>query len=513
MSLRSRIRDFFVEPVADAPLALPEPIAKASDVPQMPSTPITEPVGAPGVVAVGGYVQTNERSSDLTGTERQRKFHEWIRVVPEVGAAVRASLILAGSPKWDVMPYKADDADEPTPEDEERAAWLKRQLANMDDTPWSRVVQEHALADLLGATFSVWTAKLVDGVFGLADVITLPLSTITRYDLDERGKLRGIIQQDPQTCAEIPIARSRLVYSRDIPTTTHPAGDGALRFLAETIRRKLLLEELADKGFEKDVNGVPVIWAPIEEELAKMGTAKADGTIYGAADFELAMQPIKDFVSAKKRAGSGVILPSGTFADVDGNPSAVRRYDAKVLSVQATSHAELAKRIDGLSWYILAMLGFEYLAMGRANGTQAMHVSKMDAAIRNVSSALNRFAETFRRDVVRPLWIVNGWDPANPADPQNLPTLTWDALEVSDVPALVNSIAQLLTSAGVSPDEVRGIVNRLLENSGLPPLDEVDADELAAQRADAAAKAGMKPGPVADPGAAADDVNLDDEED
>ena len=31
--------------------------------------------------------------------------------------------------------------------------------------------------------------------------------------------------------------------------------------------------------------------------------------------------------------------------------------------------------------------------------------------------------------------------------------------------------------------------------------------------ADAAAKAGMKPGTVADPGAAADDVNLDDEED
>ena len=138
MSLLTRIRDFFVEPVADAPLALPEPIAKAADVPQMPATPITEPVGAPGVVAVGGYVQTNERSSDLTGTERQRKFHEWIRVVPEVGAAVRASLILAGSPKWDVMPYKADDADEPTPEDEERAAWLKRQLSNMDDTPWSR---------------------------------------------------------------------------------------------------------------------------------------------------------------------------------------------------------------------------------------------------------------------------------------------------------------------------------------------------------------------------------------
>ena len=53
---------------------------------------------------------------------------------------------------------------------------------------------------------------------------------------------------------------------------------------------------------------------------------------------------------------------------------------------------------------------------------------------------------------------------------------------MSDVPALVNSIAQLLTAAGVSPDEVRAIVNRILENSGAPQLDEVDADEMAAQR-------------------------------
>lgn len=501
MSLLTRVRDFFVEPFADDLPGEAAAVEKSlgGDVPQMPPTPPTRPVGSPGLAVYGGHVQTAERSPDLVGAQRQQKYAEWIRIVPEVGAAVRASLFLAGSPEWDVQPYKADDADEPTPEDVQRAAWLKRQISNMDDTPWSRVVQEHALAAFFGATFSVWTAKVgADGVFGLADVMTLPLSTIERYDLDEQGKLRGIVQRDAQTSAEIPIARSRLVYSRDVPTTTHPAGDGALRFLAETIRRKLALEKLRDKGYEKDVNGVPVIWAPIEEERELIGTAKPDGSVYTEADFRRAIEPVQDFVSAEKRAGSGIVLPSGTFPDVEGNPSSVRRYDASVLSTQASSFAELSKTIDGLSWYMLAMLGFEYLAMGRANGTQAMHVSKMDAAIRLVSSLLNGFAETFRRDVVRQLWILNGWDPANRSDPQNLPTLTWDALELVDVPSLVNSISTMLTAAGAMPEQVQEIANRILENSGLPPLKVLDPDAAQSARDAALDRAGIGKRPPPD---------------
>ena len=517
MSLLTRVRDFFVEPLADDLPALPsgEPVAveKAlgGDVPQMPPTPPTKPVGAPGIVAFNGYLQTDERSPDLVGVTRYRKYAEWIRVVPEVGAAVRASMILAGSPEWDVLPYKAADADEPLPEDVERAAWLKRQISNMDDTPWSRVVQEHAMAAFYGATFSVWTAKVTDGMFGLADIMTLPLATLERFDIDERGKLRGVVQRDPQSNDEIPIARERLVYSRDIPTTTHPAGDGALRFLAETIRRKLALEKIRDKGYEKDVNGVPVIWAPIDEERALIGTSKPDGSLYTEADFTRAVQPIRDFAGAEKRTGSGVVLPSGTFPDNEGNPSSVRRYDAKVLSTQATSFAELGKTIDALSWYLLAMIGFEYLAMGRSNGTQAMHVSKMEAAIRFVSSLLNGFAETFRRDVMRPLWILNGWDPAHPGDPQNLPTLTWDALELVDVPAMVNSISTLLQAAGVMPDQVLEIVNRILANQGLPPLAELDHEAAALGRERALAGAGVKP-PGSDPAADQAADMLDDPE-
>ena len=91
----------------------------------------------------------------------------------------------------------------------------------------------------------------------------------------------------------------------------------------------------------------------------------------------------------------------------------------------------------------------EHRFVGDARGTQALHQSKESARLRTVSSFLNGFAKTARRDLVRPLWILNGFDPTSPADPQNLPTLEWNALEFADGGAVVQSVSALLTAAGV----------------------------------------------------------------
>lgn len=462
MGALDRIRDFFFTRAA---------------------APVTEPQGSSGVAAVGGHVQTDERSADMIGTTRYRLFEEWKRNVAPVGGALRACLYLVGAPRWKVKPYQAEDADGPTPEDEERAAWLQRQLTGMR-TPWTRVVQAHAMAFFDGAHLGVWTAKkLPDGRYGLDNVMSLPLSSITRWDIDEHGGVRGIAQQDVNGGADLLIDRFRLVYSRDLPTTPNPAGDGAMRFLAEKIRQMQAREKLRNKGYEKDVNGVPVVYAPILDRMAKIGqfSDKLKRT-YTRADFDAEMEALVDFVSADVRKHAGLILDSETFRDIEGNPSAIRKYAADVLSAHAGSHDALTEAIRDDVWDLLVLIGFEHLAMGRANGTQAMHVSKMAGTLRIVTSMLNSFAEVGKRDVVRPLWILNAFDPENPADPQNLPTLTWDALEFADLGAVVQSVSAIFTAASVEPGRADGIVNQVLANQGLPPLEQVDPAVQAAER-------------------------------
>lgn len=478
MAMLTAIRDFFYE-------AAPVEVEKANGVPEMPPTPPSTPVGSSGLAVYSGHVTTAERSSDLTGANRQAKYAEWQRLIPAVGAATRAYLLLAGAPTWTVKPYKADDADEPLPEDVERAAAFKRQLMTME-TDWQRHVMLGALAYLDGAAVGAWSAKVTAGTWALDDIVWLPLGTITRWDLDPQGKILGIVQEDRQTAGEIPIARERLIYLRDIPTTPHPAGDGALRYIAEAARQLLALEKLLHQGFERDVNGVPVIHVPIDEIKAMIGQPKPGGGVYTAADATAAMEPISGFIDAAKRKNAGIALDSTTFKDREGNPTPIRRYDAKVLSAAATSHDAIARRVNDLCWYILATLGFEYLAMGRDSGTQTMHVSKAENAIRVVSSALNSFASAAIRDLARPIWILNGWDKANPTDPQNLPTLEWDALELSDVAGIINAVAQALQAAGVEPGRADDVVDAVLGNLGLPRLKSIDDEQIVAQRQSAA---------------------------
>ena len=486
----------------------PEVVAKKAgalggEVPQMPRTPVTEPVGTAGIGIYAGYVQTHETNPDLAGTNRYRNYESWKRTVAPLGQALREHVQLAGAPSWSVKPYKADDADEPLPEDVERAAWLKRQLDDLE-TEWERVVMEHSLALIDGARVGVWTAKLLPpgdlGAFGLRDVMTIPLATIERWDIDTAtGRVNGIVQRDPDSAEAIPIARSRLIYSRDLPTTTNPAGDGVMRFLAETIRRMQKLETLLDKGFEADVNGIPVVYAPILEKMAQIGRVQADGSTYTRARFNEDMKDAVAFISADKRKNAGIILDSSTVANPDGTPSAVRRFHAEVLTAAATSHAELRGRLKDLAWDVLAMLNAEHKAMGRDSGTQALHQSKETGRLRVVSSFLNTFAKTARRDLVRPLWILNGFDPASPTDPRNLPTLTWNALEFADGGAVVQSVSTLLTAAGVEPGRADEVVNAVLVNQGLPQLTEIDDEALMMARQAALDAAGLSAPEPTDP--------------
>lgn len=482
-------------------LALPEPepveVSKASDngVPQMPRTPPTKPVGSNGLMVHMGSVSSHEKSPDMSDTRKHKTYAEIERLVGAVGAAVRAFLLLCGAPTWTVKPYKADDEDDAAPEDEERAAWLARQIKGIEGG-WGWHVMSGCQATLRGASLGAWQAKPATDAgarFGLADIVWLPLSTISAWDVDQQGKLHGVVQDNAQTGARDPIARSRLIYIRDMPTTNHPAGDGALRFVAEGAREYQALTKLLLKGFEKDVNGIPVVHGPLKELRDQIGMMRDDGTIYTAADFARETEHLFKFVDADKRKDAGLVFDSGTFPDIEGNPSPIRKYDAKVLQATSTSHETIMNRLNDVCWYMLAALGFEYLAMGRANGTQAMHVSKSANAIRVVSSALRGFSEAFTRDVTRPLWILNGFDPASPTDPQNMPTLEWDALELSDVEATVNALSQLLASTTVEPGRADDIVNAVLSNLGLPRLEHVDETAALGARQDMAQP---KPGPI-----------------
>ena len=491
MGIFDRIRRFYVD---DAP-GLPAPVeVSKADVPQMPPTPVDRPVGALGFGVVAGPITEEEASADLRGRERWRTYAKQRRQLGGIAAALRLYMYLAGAPSWIVKPWKAADADEPAPEDAERAAWLDGVIRRMATT-WTEIVMLHAvLPDFDGVSLATWYVRQEpDGRLAPADLLPIVTSTVDRWDVGPTGKLQGVVAIDASTLAEVPIDRSRMLVFRDLPTTTRPDGDGAMRFIVEHGRQLLALEKLRNQGFEQDVNGVPIIYAPIMEMRARIGQADDQGRVYTQADCDRDLADVRKFIDASKRKGAGVALDSSTMPDIEGNPTNVRRYAAEILSAAATAHDALTKAIRDKEWTILGILGMEHLAVGRDNGTQGMHESKVGVVKLRISSMLSRFAETIQRDLIAPLWTLNGFDPASPADPRNLPTLEWDALEFEDVAALANSITTLLNGAGITPGRADDVVGRVLSTLGLPALAEETAEERDAARDAAARRAGMPP--------------------
>lgn len=444
--------------------AYAEDVAKAAG----PKAPITEAPGVPGFSAYGGYLASGEAHGDMQGATRWRLDGETKRNVAIVGAGLRRYTEFLGAPTWNVPAGK--DA---TPEEIERAEFATAQLRNLA-TPWRTVVQTGGQARFDGFAIQAWAArKLPDGRIGLADVVSRPAHTIERWEVDADGKLLGVWQRGPQGGDEHWIDRARMVYTRDIPLSDSPAGVGLMRHVAEPARELRELRKMSLQGMETDLTGIPVMFAPVERLRSKIGQKGANGATYTAADFardiagatDLASNPIK----GKKTA---LLFDSTPFPDASGALTGARQYEVQLLASAGRSHETVANRIRAVMWDIAIILGVEYLLLGAdGGGSLAMATAKTLDFYRLVIGALNGYAEVVQRDLLRPLWALNGWDP------ETAPLPTFDKLEFLDVVAVVQGLLPALATAGVPLDRRDlEVVNTLLSRLGIPPLEQHDDD-------------------------------------
>jgi hypothetical protein len=496
MGLFQRIADYFTSTDWSE---LEIPVGETDDEAFAKTDGPTKPVGTGGQSYYGGYLSTNERNPEMQGAAKWRFFEDAKRNVESVGLGLRIFLVLGGTPDWHIKPWKKRGADEPTPEDKERAEWLEDSL-NAMATPWKTCVMVGLLSSWDGFSLQGWWLKHDNmGRLAPADVAWREPQTIERYEVDEDGTITAVFMRSPQTQQEIRMPRDRLVWHRDLPITGSPEGIGILRHLAESVKRLKKLEQMLAKGFEKDVNQTPILYGPVSERLAAINTVEGD-KVYTKADFDKEFEGVVKFADAAVRKGSAIVLDSKPYEDAEGKLTNVPKWKADVLTATMASADALSAEIRRVSWNVLAMAGLEFLLLGADGaGSLAMSIAKMQNALRVISMALNMFAETIRRDFFREVWRWNGWDP------DTAPSATWDGLELKDVASVVQSLSALLTAAGVEAGRADHIVDEVLEHLGLSPLKDRDDDDMVLRREEAMEMAGLGP--------KKDDEDEDDEED
>lgn len=367
----------------------------------VPIKPMTD-MGTPGFVVVGGYLASNERNPNLIGERKYITASDILANVAIVAAGIHYFLNLVASPEWNVVP--ADDS-----ADAQRYADFVKSCMDDMETSWHRTVRRSAMYRFYGFGIQEWTAKRRDdGQTGIARISPRPQYTIYQWDIDENGQVKGVIQLSPMTFRQIYIPRSKLIYLVDDALSDSPEGFGLLRHLAEPAERYQEYLRIEGSGFDRDLRGIPVGWAP-RAEIA----AAADAGTISKEQANTMLSGLASFVQMRaKGTATGLLLDSSVYdsrTDTGITPSSTKRWGIELLTGPATGIEHLGTAIEREMMNMALILGVDNLLTGQHSGSRALSEDKSKNLYLMVNSCVKDISEAYEKDFVGALWKLNGF--------------------------------------------------------------------------------------------------------
>lgn len=407
--------------------------------------------GAPGFSVQGGYLQTAEKDANLRGTKKYQTFSNMLANTSIIAAGVRYFVNLVAKAEWSVEP--ADDSAEA----EEVAEKIEKIMGDMT-SPWHRVIKRLAMFTMYGFAVSEWTAKRnEDGSIGFLDIEPRSQKTIEQWDVDESGTVVGFIQTNPQTMERVYIPRGKCIYLVDDTLDDSPEGMGLFRHLVKLAEQLEKYELLEAWGFETDLRGVPVARGPFTD----MEVMVANGTL-SRQQADALKAPMLDFIENHNRNPSmGILLDSKTYQTQDekGAPSTIPQWSVELLKGDPQSTEEVAAAIERKNREMARVLGVEHLLLGGdGGGSESLSRDKTQSFGLLVDAALKEMKEVAERDLLDPLFALNGWNP------DLKPGFKIEKIQYRDVDQITGAL-ETLARAGFTMDtndpagnEVRAIV-------------------------------------------------------
>lgn len=363
---------------------------------------------------------------------------------------------------WEVgklAPGRPLSSTEDTPKtSDDFVEWVYDVLFEKLKTPWPRLTRRVATYRPHGFSLHEWVGiRRDDGTYGLRDLVEVPQTTITGWDQDVKAdgtpgtmEFRGAIQTSPQDSKEVWIARKKLLYVVDDALAQgDPAGMGLMRPASDKIRQLQRLEQLEGLGYETDLRGIPVAYAPIAELRAQIGKQKPGGGVYTEADVTTALGPLTCFMEDHVRTkATGLTLDSSTYRDrgETSSPSAQRQWQVELMTTDASPLEALSAAIARKHLEIARVFAADVFLLGSGDGSQALSIEKAKMFASLCNATLTDIARAIEQDIIDVLWEWNRFDP------KLKPKLRPGRVDLEDVKALADAMASWARAA-LPPDD------------------------------------------------------------
>lgn len=431
-------------------------------------TTSARPNGSDGVLAYGGFLQTDERRPELTGSQKWVTFGNATNTAI-VATGLRRTLDMLAGTEWHAEENEAGGKDAARGVDIVTKGLLKAQLPK----PWPTVVRKAALYRYYGHSLHEWSAARSDAAKQIVftDISHRPQSTIDRWDKpDERLPWQAVSQLTSAGNRYV-IPRGRLLYCVDDTLTDSPDGRGLLRHVIELVRRLGVLEGLEGLGYETDLRGMPIGRAPLAELRALAGgpgitTGQVDAFI--AQRTQVLRNALVGIVKSPDRL-QHLMLDSSVYTGADQNTFAqMQKWGLELLRGDPNGMAEVAAAIGRLQLEIARVLGIEFALVGGNDsaGSHGMHSDKTRWFAQNLQTIVTEIASFATNDLARTLIGLNGLDPETAT-----PTLVAEPINIESVLETAQILSELAKAGLQHDDEAITVVRK---RAKLPPAPEPD---------------------------------------
>ncbi len=419
------------------------------------TSPALTELGRSGLKRWGGFIH-EEFLSELSGPRGMKKYREMRDNSAIIGACMGAIELLIRQVPWHVEPFSEDA------EDKRRAAFLDECRADMS-TSWAETIVEQ----LSMLTYGLAACEIVykrrggdvndpasrsrysDGLIGWRKLPLRAQDTITEWDFDANGGVRGFWQSAPPEYSRLYIPTEKALYFKPRTEKANPEGRSVLRNAYFEWYKAKKVWEIEGIALARELTGIPVGRVPAGE---MPNEDKPNGTV--------AFQRMRDIVTGiEVDEQHGLVLPSNPYPNTQ-----LLQYDIGLISSPGKRTYDTTAVQQYLDRKIAMTMLFDVLLMGEPNTIQYKGKGLPNLFGTALAGWLDVMAEVYQTHGIPRLMRLNGW----PAD--RVPRLAHGPVEVQDLGVLADFLSKAVAS-GMPWARDRNIDKHLRRVGNLPVED------------------------------------------
>lgn len=314
---------------------------------------------------------------------------------PIIGAILFAVDMLIRNVNWHVV------AGDDTPEAQADAEFVESCLSDMSQT-FENTISEilsflhfgYSYHEIVYKRRKGKKSKYSDGLIGWKKLPIRAQNTLDRWLMDGNGGIKGFVQQstaDNTQEATIPIEKALLF--RTTSNKNNPEGRSVLRNAYRPWYFKKRIEEIEGIGIERDLAGLPVIYAP--NKIMMSTATDEDATVFAE---------LKKIVrNVRRDEQEGIIMPG------DRDTMGHRLYELKLLATSGQRQFNTNQIIQRYDQRIAMTILADFILLGHEKvGSFSLSSNKTSLFATAIGAWLDEIKSTFNHYAIPRLLQVNG---------------------------------------------------------------------------------------------------------